>query len=175
MTPMSTFQTTRLTFGEMTLLEDDLVEVVVDDGIEMDVDMVREYHRTLTSIAKPPFRLLVNKRNRYSYTFEAQLGLVDIPNMGAIAVLSRRLETIRTTRALATLPRVRPWHLRIFQDRRVALMWLARHKGGYACALDSFLTAEHPSASAAPSQSRRLSTVTTGRTGSVRSAARPSG
>ena len=37
----------RLSFGEIIILKPNLAEVIVDDGIEMDLKMVEEYHEFL--------------------------------------------------------------------------------------------------------------------------------
>lgn len=62
----------RLSFGIINILKNNLAEVIVDEGIVMDVVMIDEYHDFLLNTLDAPFALLVNKKHSYTYTFSAQ-------------------------------------------------------------------------------------------------------
>ena len=62
----------KLSFGEIIILKPNLAEVIVDNDVEMDLEMVGEYHEFLLSKLGHPFNLLINKVHQYTYTFEAQ-------------------------------------------------------------------------------------------------------
>ena len=114
----------RLSFGEIILLKSNLAEVIVDDGVEMDLEMVKEYHEFLLDKLKHPFSLLINKVNKYTYTFEAQLQLATLTEINSMAVLAYDRVTERSTESLVSIPRSTPWNLKIFKKRTSALEWL---------------------------------------------------
>lgn len=118
----------QLEFAQFTKLADDLAEVVVAEGVEMDLAMVAQYHDWLRTHLASPCLVLINKINRYSYTFEAQQQIGTIPEIKAIAFLTYSAVSDLTTEALAELPRSRRWNARIFHDRDDALRWLTAQR-----------------------------------------------
>jgi len=113
-----------LGFGKIILLEDDLAEVIINQGVDLTEKMVDEYHDFLRNHLQAPFSLLVNKLNDYSYTFAAQKKLGIIPEIQAMAVVSYKEATERVTQLLITIPREVVWNLRMFSERDLALAWL---------------------------------------------------
>jgi len=113
-----------LGFGKIILLEDDLAEVIINQGIDLTEAMVDEYHDFLRSHLQAPFSLLINKINDYSYTFAAQEKLAAIPEIHAMAVVSYKQATQRVTQLLTTIPREVEWNLQMFPERDLALAWL---------------------------------------------------
>lgn len=118
---MSSYQ---LSFGEIILLEDNLAEVIVDNGVEMDIKMVNEYHDFLLNHLTAPFTLLINKRNSYSYTFEAQQNIANLPEIKAMAVIAYDQQSEVATQSLNEVHRKVNWNIKIFPQRDVALNWL---------------------------------------------------
>ena len=113
-----------LSFGQIGTIEPRISEVVVNSGIEMNMDMVIEYHDYLTSHMDETVGLLINKKNDYTYDFEAQKHLVDLPHIKAMAVVVYRQATRIATESLVQLKRTHPWNLCIFDDYDEALGWL---------------------------------------------------
>jgi hypothetical protein len=105
-------------------LQDNLAEVIINQGVEMTGDMVDEYHDFLRSHLVAPFSLLVNKVNAYSYDFDAQKKLATIPEIERMAVVAYKPSTVNVTELLTKLPREREWKLKIFAERDAALAWL---------------------------------------------------
>lgn len=58
-------------FGKVNILCNDLAEITVNEGAEIDTAMVNELHRLLLSLFNEPFSLLINKINSYSTKFDA--------------------------------------------------------------------------------------------------------
>jgi hypothetical protein len=113
----------------MILLEKDIVEVIVDDGIEIDLLMIEEYHKFLLDKMAYPFSILINKINSYSYTFEAQLQLATLSQINVMAVIAYTRTSEISTKNLASFTREIPWTLEIFNERESALSWLCNaHK-----------------------------------------------
>lgn len=113
-----------LSFAKIILLHDDVAEVMINDGVEMNEEMVKQYHDFLISHLQPPFSLLINKINSYTYDFQAQLQLATIKEINAMAVVSYNRVTKITTETLASYPRSETWNLQVFSDRSDALDWL---------------------------------------------------
>jgi hypothetical protein len=113
-----------LPFAKIIILRDDIAEVMIDDGVIMDLAMVEQYHDFLLSHLRAPFSLLVNKVNAYSYDFDAQEKLATLKEINAMAVVAYNRVTKIATENLASFPRGVKWNLRIFSDREEALAWL---------------------------------------------------
>jgi len=114
-----------LSFAQITILRDDIAEVVVNEGIEMNIDMVNEYHTFLLKHLKAPFSLLINKIYSYSYDFLAQRNLAELKEIHSMAVVSYTSTSKQSTLALADgIVRDIPWNLKIFHDKDSALHWI---------------------------------------------------
>ena len=113
-----------LPFAKIIILRDDIAEVMINDGVIMDIAMVEQYHDFLLSHLRAPFSILVNKINSYTYDFDAQEKLATLKEINAMAVVAYNPVTEITTQILASYPRNVKWNLRIFSDRDDALTWL---------------------------------------------------
>jgi len=118
-----------LPFAKIIILRDDIAEVMINDGVKMDVGMVEQYHDFLLSHLRAPFSLLINKVNAYTYDFEAQEKLATLKEINAMAVVAYNRVTKITTETLASFPRDVKWNLRIFPNRDEALAWLLSEQG----------------------------------------------
>lgn len=76
-----------MSFGVITQIKDNIVEVVIDEGITMSLEMAEEYSNFLQNHFDQPFGILVNKINQYSYGIEAQLILHSDINLKAVAAV----------------------------------------------------------------------------------------
>lgn len=113
-----------LNFARIIVHDEHLAEVIINDGIEMDMDIVEAYHTFLQSHLKAPFSLLINKINSYSYSFEAQQNIVCIPEIDRMAVLVYRKSTLASTESLISMPRKQPWNIKVFANYEEAWSWL---------------------------------------------------
>jgi len=113
-----------LSFAKIIILRNDIAEVIVNDEVEMDLKMVDEYHNFLLSHLQPPFSLLINKLNSYSYSFDAQEKLANLNEINAMAVVVYKNITKESTEALVDLKTDGIWNLKIFPNRDDALNWL---------------------------------------------------
>ncbi len=118
----------KLSFGEITIIQDDIAEVIVNDGVEFDLKMVNEYHGFLLKNMKSPFSLLINKLNSYTYTFEAQRELASLYQINAMSVIVYNKIAEASTKSLSTLPREMPWKIKIFHDYQAGLRWLQKEQ-----------------------------------------------
>lgn len=119
----------QLGFGDINILQGNIAEVVFHEGIELDLPMVREYHNFLLRHMQYPFGVMVNKRNSYTYTFEAQLNIDSMHEVKAIAFVSHSEITQISAECIADMPRNIAWNYKIFTDRAEALEWLSSELG----------------------------------------------
>ena len=113
-----------LPFAKIIILRDDIAEVMINEGVRMDMAMVKQYHEFLLSHLRAPFSLLVNKINAYTYDFQAMENLCTLKEINAMAVVAYNRVTKITTETLASYPRGVKWNLKIFSNRDEALTWL---------------------------------------------------
>ena len=113
-----------LPYAKIIILQDNIAEVMINDEVKMDLEMVEHYHEFLLSHLRPPFSLLVNKINSYTYDFDAQLKLATLKEINAMAVVAYDRITRITTESLASYPRSEKWNLKVFSNRDEALNWL---------------------------------------------------
>ena len=118
--------TYKLSFGEITILQEDIAEVIVDEGIKFDLDLVGEYHEFLLNKMKHPFSLLINILNSYTYTFEAQQHIGSLSQINSIAVVAYNEITKNIIKTVIKVPKEIPWKIKIFKNRQVALKWLLK-------------------------------------------------
>lgn len=118
----------RASFAFFNVLSDSVIEVIVDEGIEMTLEMVEEYHDFIVNNMPGDFGLLINRINRYSYSYEAQLSVSSSENMKAIAFIYYDEETKLSSMALNKIRMNDGWNLKLFSGlelgRETALNWL---------------------------------------------------
>lgn len=112
-----------LPFAKIIILREDIAEVIINEGIDMDITMVEHYHQFLLSHLKSPFSLLVNKINSYSYTSDAVTKLATLEEINVMAIVSYTRATTVATEVLG-LVHGNDWNMKIFDDRAEALAWL---------------------------------------------------
>ncbi|MFD1015568.1 DUF7793 family protein [Winogradskyella rapida] len=117
-------KTYKLSFGEISILNPKLAEVIINEGVIMDVDMVVDYHKFLMDHLEAPFALLVNKKHSYTYTFEAQKNIVNHDVTKAIAVVNKVYASKLATDVLININRESKWNIKTFREREEALKWL---------------------------------------------------
>ena len=61
----------QLVFGTIFIVRDDLAELIVNEGVDVDTSMVEEIHNLLLAIFNNSFSLLINRVNSYSTEFNA--------------------------------------------------------------------------------------------------------
>ena len=114
----------KLSFGTISILRNNLAEVIVNEGVEMDEVMVDEYHDFLLTNLDAPFSLLINKKNSYTYTFEAQKSIVSIKGVDNMAVVVDSQVAIMSSETLLSLNKDNNWNVRMFRTRERAINWL---------------------------------------------------
>ncbi|MEN3322757.1 hypothetical protein VP395_03395 [Mariniflexile soesokkakense] len=117
-------KTYKLSFGTISIIESNIAEVIVNDGVEMDEVMVDEYHDFLLNYLEVPFSLLINKLNSYSYNFKAQKMIVNLKEINAMAVVVGTSGGLMSTETLIKMNENNNWNILLFHKREEALSWL---------------------------------------------------
>lgn len=113
-----------LSFGTITVLKDDLAEVIINEGVVMNEIMVDLYHDFLLSYLKAPFSLIINKKNSYSYTFEAQKIIANLKEIYAMAVIVGTNAAVMSTKTLMQINASNNWNIKLFRTKPEALEWI---------------------------------------------------
>lgn len=114
-----------LPFGKINVLEPNIAEIIIDDGVVLDEFMVITYRKLLQSHLVKPFSLLINKEHGYSYTFGAQLSMGEINDgleFRAVVVYSQSAEM--ATQIVMNVNKHNNWKIQIFRERQLAIDWL---------------------------------------------------
>jgi hypothetical protein len=114
----------KTSFGTIIKLDNNLAEIIVDDGVEMNLTQVLEYHHFLLNNLKAPFYLLINKKNSYTYTFDAQKAIVNFDKIKKLAVLIATQGALMSTETLLNLNKDLKWETKLFSKKEDALVWL---------------------------------------------------
>ena len=116
-------------FGKVIILHDSIVELIINEGIELTVEMLNEYHDFLIKNLHAPFSVLINKIHSYTYSFEAQMNFLNLEQLKALGVVCYTRVSEMSTRLLHSMPRTFEWNLKIFNDRTKAYDWLCQQQG----------------------------------------------
>ena len=116
-------QAIRLDFGILILVHPNILEVIIDDGVEMNEEMVSTYNATLDELLPEEGYLLINKINPYSYTFDGMRNIANLDKIKAMAIVSYRSETDNATRVVDFTRKTKN-KLETFKSRESALAWL---------------------------------------------------
>ena len=117
-----------LSFVKIIKLDDDLAEVIVNEGVNYDLDMLNDYHDWIRQNMKHPCYILVNRINTYAYTFDAIQKLGTIEEIKAIGMVVYTRASKVAAETLREFPKNRPWNSQIFNSRDDALAWLSSER-----------------------------------------------
>ena len=113
-----------ISFAKIITLYNDLAEVIVNEGIDIDLKMVEEIHHALLSIFSSHFSLLINKRSSYSTQLDALMTFGQLAVIEKIAVFApNKMAKLRADFS-ATIPSSSALNIAVFTHRDDALAWL---------------------------------------------------
>ena len=122
--------TYRLSFANLNLLKGNIVEIIVDAGIDFSLEMMEEYDRFLASHFNDEFAVLVNRVHQYSYSYEVQLSIASDEKLKAIAVVNYSQQSKESTSRIKKLRSIDGWNLAEFSSEDLgwenALSWLEK-------------------------------------------------
>ncbi len=104
----------QLSFADVSLLTEDIAEITVHPNIEISLEMVEEYDNFLENTFPKPFALLINRMNRYDYSFEAKVSIASQESLSAIAVIIYDKQGESSTHSVFSLRERDGWNLKTF-------------------------------------------------------------
>lgn len=118
----------RLSFAALNFLSEDILEVVIDSGVEFTLEMMAEYDQFLAEHFDHDFGVLVNRVHQYSYSYEVQLSIASHENLKAIGVVNYSQQSKESTDKIKKLRAIDGWNLAEFSGLEMgwkqALTWL---------------------------------------------------
>ncbi|MDP2562669.1 STAS/SEC14 domain-containing protein [Psychrobium sp. 1_MG-2023] len=106
------------------MLADDIGEITVNEGTEIDVAMVEEIHMLMLSVFNDKFSLLINKVNSYSTHFDALSLFGQIDEVNKIAVYAPSKMAKFSADFSAAIPSSSALNIQVFIERDEALDWI---------------------------------------------------
>lgn len=104
----------QLSFATVTLLSNNIAEVVMDKGVELSLEMIEESDAFFAEKFNNTFGILLNKVHHYNLSFEAKLSVASFANLKAIAVVHYTKESELDTKKLSTIRAMDSWNLKSF-------------------------------------------------------------
>ena len=118
----------RLSFGYFTLLTENVVEVIIDEGIDLSLEMVEECDVFLKAHFFKDFGMLINLINKYTYSYEAQLTIGSHSGLKAIAYVYYSDESKRLVEKINVIRAHDNWNFCMFSGSELewqhAVNWL---------------------------------------------------
>ncbi|GAA4293148.1 hypothetical protein [Aestuariibaculum suncheonense] len=114
----------KLSFGEIIIHRNNLAEIIIGEGVIMCELKVDELHDFLLTNLAAPFKLLVNKKCSYSYTFEAQKNIVCLKEIEAIAFAVYSPSALMSIETIMNVNKRDVWNTKMFRSQEAALLWL---------------------------------------------------
>ena len=118
----------RLSFGYFTLLAENIVEVTIDEGVELSLEMIEESAVFFKAHIFGRFGMLINIVNEYTYSFEAKLSIGSYEGLQAIAFVYYSDKSRVNVEELNAVRANDKWNSSIFSGRELewhkAFKWL---------------------------------------------------
>jgi len=116
----------KLSFGTINVLQNNLVELIVNEGVIIDKVMIKEFHDFLLNKFKGAFGLLVNIIHSYSYTFGAQKTIAKLDEIKSMALVAQTSGAVMSTETLINVNGNMSRNIKLFQEKEAALTWLQK-------------------------------------------------
>jgi len=113
-----------LSFGKISVLQNNIAEVIVDEGVNVDIAMVDEIHNCLLAIFTNSFSLLINKSNSYSTQLDALIQFGTLAAIHKITVFAPNKMAKFSADFAADIPSSAVLNIQVFTNRDDALAWL---------------------------------------------------
>jgi len=114
----------KLSFAKVAVLQSNIAEVIVDEGVNIDIKMVDEIHKCSLSIFTNSFSLLINKTNSYSTQLDALIQFGTLTAIDKIAVFAPNKMAKLSADFAADIPSSAVLNIQVFINRDDALDWL---------------------------------------------------
>ncbi len=120
--------TTKLPYADIRILSENIIELSFNEGVEVDKEMVDEIHQIIESNRDDNALLMVNHRNDYDYSFDAQTRLFDADLLDAVALIAYSSVTLLVYRSILQLPSNQNLNVEVFSSRDDGIQWIIGSK-----------------------------------------------
>jgi len=114
----------QISFAKIYVIRQDIAEIIVDTGADIDLKMVAEIHQYLLLLFSDSFSLLINKSNAYSTQLDALIQFGTLSAINKIAVFAPNRLAQMSADFSASIPSSANLNIQVFTDRDEALAWL---------------------------------------------------
>ncbi|MBI1195749.1 MAG: hypothetical protein GC138_07880 [Gammaproteobacteria bacterium] len=115
----------KLDTATFEFVEPRIMQVTVSEGVEIDLGTATEYRNAIAELTHEPTGLLVNKKNRYSLTFDAQHAILShLPNIIATALWVHSSISGRIADTQIPMLKTAKHPVRVFFSQTEAIAWL---------------------------------------------------
>ena len=111
-------------FGVIRLIESRIGEVIINEGVVVDMELALNFCETLMQLFSHDFALLLNEKYTHSYTAEARKYLSELKHLKAMAVLFQMRFHDAANQYLRVVDEHARWNMKVFYDRGRAIEWL---------------------------------------------------
>jgi hypothetical protein len=115
-------------FGQINIITDNIVEVVINQGVEITLEMVEVYENIIEKNITGNYGVLVNRINDYNYAFESLLCVGSAKNLKAAAIIFYAQETAEQQQSRNVVEQVDQLKVKQFSGlelgRESAITWL---------------------------------------------------
>lgn len=115
----------RLDFATFNILPNNIIEVIIDEGVMLTLEMGEEIRKTLAPVKSNDFSCLFNNINDYNLSFETQFNMISEDNIRAIAFVYYDEEAKLKSEKLVQLRKVDNWNVKMFSGREMG--WQEAH------------------------------------------------
>ncbi len=110
-----------LTFGSYREIEPKIVEVIINEGVELDDKMIKQAETALLdTFGQTPYALLVSRIYPYSHSMGSLTKVPKMANLAAIAIVVYSELSKHTAR----IHKIYQENVRVFDNKEDALIWL---------------------------------------------------
>lgn len=117
----------KLPFGRLKCPADNIIELIIDEGVEINVDMARAIHAAIEQwVDDEPAGFVVHKLHSYSISFEAQQIVGELPGIAVSAVVAYNQFGEMTAQQIITMSEMEESAIAIFPTLENAIFWLQK-------------------------------------------------
>ncbi len=117
-------------FGQVNFLSNNVVELIINKGIEVSLELVDEYDALMAENFTCDYAILVNRLNSYSFSYEALLCIGSAQHLKAVAIINYGVENEEQTKNLQAIRHMDDLNIKEFSGlelgRESAIKWLEK-------------------------------------------------
>lgn len=117
----------KLPFACLKCPTDNIIEMIIDEGVEISVDMAMALHEAIAKwVDDEPTGFVVHKLNSYSVSFDAQQIIGDLPGIAVSAVVAYNQFGEMTAQQIIAMSEMSESDVAIFPTLENAIFWLQK-------------------------------------------------